>query len=178
MSKLTQFGHSFQVKIISALITDRDFLQQSFDMISPDYFDNDAGKWIVKNTLIYFDNYKTIPTMEVFKVEVDKLTNEVQGVAIKDLLKQAYKSSKSEDLDFVKNTFLDFCKNQTLKNALMKSVDLLELGDYDDIRNLIDKALKAGVEKDLGHEYIAVLCTSLVNLSTSTLKTSIVGIVL
>ena len=86
MGKLTQFGHSFQIKIISALITDRDFLQQSFDMVSPDYFDNDASKWIIKNTLNYFDKYKTIPTMEVFKVEVDKVINEVQGVAVKDLL--------------------------------------------------------------------------------------------
>ncbi len=121
MSKLTQFGHSFQVKVLSVLITDRDFLQQSADIVSPDYFDNDASKWIIKKTLGYYNKYKTIPTMEVFKVEVDKLINEVQGVAVKDLLKQAYKSSKSEDLDFVKNTFLDFCKNQTLKNALMKS---------------------------------------------------------
>ena len=42
MSKLTQFGHSFQVKVLSVLITDRDFLQQSADIVSPDYFDNDA----------------------------------------------------------------------------------------------------------------------------------------
>ena len=171
MSKLTQFGHSFQVKIISALITDRDFLQQSFDMISPDYFDNDAGKWIVKNTLIYFDKYKTIPTMEVFKVEVDKIKNEVQGIAVKELLKEAYKSSKSNDLDFIKNTFLDFCKNQTLKNALMKSVDLLEMGDYDDIRNLIDKALKAGLERDIGHEYITELEDRFREEARSTIET-------
>ena len=39
----------------------------------------------------------------------------------------------------------------------MKSVDLLELGDYDDIRNLIDRALKAGTERDIGHEYLAEL---------------------
>jgi len=157
MSKLTQFGHSFQIKVLSVLITDRDFLQQSSDIVSPDYFDNDASKWIIKKTLIYYNKYKTVPTMEVFKVELDKITNEVQGVAVKDLLKQTYKSSKSDDLKYVKNTFLDFCKNQTLKNALMKSVDLLELGDYDDIRNLIDKALKAGVERDIGHEYMTEL---------------------
>ena len=157
MSKLTQYGHSFQIKAIAILITDRDFLQQISDIVSPDYFDNDEVKWIIRKTLGYYSKYKTIPTMEVFKVEIDKIINEVQGVAVKDLLKQAYKSSKSEDLSFVKNTFLDFCKNQTLKNALMKSVDLLELGDYDDIRNLIDKALKAGVERDNGHEYITEL---------------------
>ena len=157
MSKLTQYGHSFQTKAIGILITDRAFLQQIADIVSPDYFDNDAGKWIIRKTLKYYNEYKTVPTMEVFKVELENLQQELQNVAVKDLLKQAYKASKATDLGFVKDTFLDFCKNQTLKGALMKSVDLLELGDYDDIRNLIDKALKAGTERDIGHEYLAEL---------------------
>ena len=154
MSKLTQYGHAFQTKSLGILITDREFLQQIEDIVSPDYFDNDAGKWIIRKTLKYYNEYKTIPTMEVFKVEVEGINQELQSVAVKDLLKQAYKASKATDLKFVKDAFLDFCKNQTLKNALMKSVDLLELGDYDDIRNLIDRALKAGTERDIGHEYI------------------------
>ena len=154
MSKLTQYGHSFQTKAIGILITDRDFLQQIADIVSPDYFDNDAGKWIIRKALKYYNEYKTVPTMEVFKVELENLKQELQNVAVKDLLKQAYKASKATDLNYVKDTFLDFCKNQTLKNALMKSVDLLELGDYDDIRTLIDIALKAGTERDIGHEYI------------------------
>jgi len=157
MSKLTQYGHAFQIKALAILITDRDFLQQIADIVSPDYFDNDAGKWIMRKTLKYFNEYKSIPTMEVFKVEVEGINQELQSVAVKDLLKQAYKASKATDLNYVKDAFLDFCKNQTLKGALMKSVDLLELGDYDDIRNLIDRALKAGTERDIGHEYITEL---------------------
>ena len=157
MSKLTQYGHAFQIKALAILITDRDFLQQIADIVSPDYFDNDAGKWVIRKTLKYYNEYKTIPTMEVFKVEVESIHQELQSVAVKDLLKQAYKASKATDLNYVKDAFLDFCKNQTLKNALMKSVDLLELGDYDDIRNLIDRALKAGTERDIGHEYVTEL---------------------
>jgi replicative DNA helicase len=157
MSKLTQYGHAFQIKALAILITDRDFLQQIADIVSPDYFDNDAGKWVIRKTLKYYNEYKTIPTMEVFKVEIEGIHQELQSVAVKDLLKQAYKASKATDLNYVKDAFLDFCKNQTLKNALMKSVDLLELGDYDDIRSLIDRALKAGTERDIGHEYVTEL---------------------
>lgn len=154
MNKLTQYGHPFQTKALSALLTDKDFLQQSADIISPDYFDSDASKWIIRKTLKYYNEYNTTPTMELFKVELESVKNEVQGVAIKEQLKETYKSSKAKDLNYIKDTFLDFCRNQTLKSALIRSVDLLELGDYDDIRNLIDKALKAGVAKDLGHEYL------------------------
>lgn len=154
MSKLEQYGHNFQVKVLSTLIKDREFLQQVADIVSPDFFDNEANKWIIGKTLEYFNEYRTTPTMEVFKVEMDKIRNEIQQVAVKEQLKETFKSTKSPDLEYVKQTFLDFCRNQTLKTALLSSVDLLEIGNYEDIRRLIDNALKAGVEKNIGHEYI------------------------
>ena len=49
--------------------------------------------------------------MEVFKVEVEGIQNEVQAVAVKEQLKETYKSSQVKDLEYIKNTFLDFCKN-------------------------------------------------------------------
>ena len=154
MSKLEQYGHSFQVKVLSTLVKDKEFLQQVADIVSPDFFDNEANKWIVSKTLEYFNEFRTTPTMEVFKVEVEKIKNEIQQVAVKEQLKETFKSTKSPDLEFVKQTFLDFCRNQTLKTALLSSVDLLEIGNYEDIRRLIDNALKAGVEKNIGHNYM------------------------
>ena len=35
----------------------------------------------------------------------------------------------------------------------MTSVDLLKAGDFEAIRGLVDNALKAGQDKNLGHEY-------------------------
>jgi len=156
-NKLTQYGHSFQTKALALLVTNREFLQQVADIVYPEYFDSDANKWIAEHTIKYYNEYKTIPTMEVFKVELDKIPNEIISVAVKEQLKETYKSTKASDLEFVEKTFIDFCKNQTLKNALLKSVDLLGMGGYDDIRTLIDNALKAGVEKSLGHEYLKEL---------------------
>ena len=154
MSKLEQYGHNFQIKTLSVLLRDKEFLQQVADIVSPDFFDNEANKWIISKTLEYFNEFKTTPTMEVFKVEVENIRNEIQQVAVKEQLKETFKSTTSPDLDYVKQTFLDFCRNQTLKSALLSSVDLLEIGNYEDIRRLIDNALKAGVEKNLGHDYM------------------------
>mgnify|MGYP007048892516 CR=1 FL=1 len=44
-------------------------------------------------------------------------------------------------------------KNQALKNAIVQSVDILESsGDYEQIKQLVDEAMKAGIEKNIGHE--------------------------
>jgi replicative DNA helicase len=90
--------------------------------------------------------------MEVLKVELKKIDNEVMQLSIKEQLKEAYKSS-DEDLKYIEEEFSNFCKNQQLKKALLSSVDLLNAGDYDSIRNLVDNALKAGQDKNIGHEY-------------------------
>ena len=91
--------------------------------------------------------------MDTLKVELQKLDNEVLQIACKEQLKIAYVSS-DEDLEYVKEEFTNFCKNQQLKRALMTSVDLLKAGDFDGIRSLVDNALKAGNDKNVGHEYV------------------------
>ena len=90
--------------------------------------------------------------MEVLKVELQKLDNEVLQISLKEQLKSAYVAS-DEDLDYIQEEFTNFCKNQQLKKALMTSVDLLKAGDFDGIRHIVDNALKAGQDKNVGHEY-------------------------
>jgi archaellum biogenesis ATPase FlaH len=157
MNTLTEFGHNFQTKTLSALIFDSNFLQQVHDLVSEDYFDNEATKWISKNIVSYFEEYKTNPTLEVFKVKISDISNDVLKVAVKDQLKQILENKNASDLPFVKDKFLNFGKDQSLKKALIKSVDLLPLGDYEGIRNLIDSALKAGSDRSVGHEYLVQL---------------------
>ena len=59
MSKLEQYGHNFQIKTLSSLLKDKEFLQQVADIVSPDFFDNEANKWIISKTLEYFNEFRT-----------------------------------------------------------------------------------------------------------------------
>jgi len=152
LNTLDKYGNAFQIKVISCLLTDKKFLISIHDVMSDDYFSNQAHKWIIKEILKYFDKYHTTPSMEVLKVELKKIDNEVLQISIKEQLREAYKSS-DEDLAYVEEEFSNFCKNQQLKKALLTSVDFLNSGDYDSIRSLIDNALKAGQDKNVGHEY-------------------------
>ena len=153
-NRLTEFGHNFQIKSIVCLMTKPNFIEQVIDILDESQYDNDSLKWIVKECKKYFNEYKKPVTLDVFKVKVNEVSNDILKTTIVETLKEVYRHMESNDLDFVQDKLLDFFKNQTLKNAIIKSVDILESnGDYEAIKNLIDDAMKAGTERDIGHEY-------------------------
>jgi replicative DNA helicase len=152
LSNLNSYGPGFQIKVLASLLNHKEFLINIHDILSEDYFDNQAHKWIIKEVLKYYEKYHTTPTMEVLKVELKRIQNEVLQISIKEQLKEAYKSL-NDDLAFIQEEFSTFCKNQMLKKALLQSVDLLQAGDYDSIKFMIESAMKAGQDKNVGHEY-------------------------
>ena len=153
--RLSSYGYSFQIKVITALLTDRMFMQQISDILLPTYFESEANNWVVDTILEYNKEYKTSPTLEVMKVKLDAVEHDVLKQQIIDHLKDAWKFVEATDLQFIKEQALDFCKNQEIKKAILSSVDLLKNGRYDDIKAKIDDALKAGGDKDIGHDYMS-----------------------
>jgi hypothetical protein len=151
---LSEYGYNFQSKVITALLSDKGFLQQVSDIIEPNYFESEANNWLVGKIITYYDKYRNAPTNEVFKSELLNIDDMVLKSTIVDSLKDTEKFKESSDLEYVKSTVLDFCKNQKMKAAIIESVDLLKGGKFDLIKKIIDNALKAGADKDIGHEYI------------------------
>ena len=70
VNKLSDFGYNFQIKLISALFTDKNFLQQVSDILEPSYFESEATKYIVKCVKSHIKEFKTQPSMEVMKVKI------------------------------------------------------------------------------------------------------------
>ena len=151
--KLSEYGWGFQVKVVAAMFTDRMFLQQIADIIQADYFESDANSWIMEVILEHFREYKTPPTKDVLKVKVTDIDNDVLKTAVLEQLKEVFRYMESDDLTFVKDEILRFCKNQEIKRAIMDSVSLLKMGNYDEIKTKIDGAMKAGADTDIGLEY-------------------------
>ena len=168
---LTQFGTSFQSKIIASLMSDIKFVQTISDILQPDMFDSDSNKWLVKTIRKYYYEYKKQPTLEVIKYKIDEIDNDVLKSGVVEKLRDVWKNIESTDLEFVQSETLDFCKNQTLKNAILESVDMLENKNYDGIKSIIDDAMKPGTERDLGHDYIPSLEIRLEESARITVKT-------
>lgn len=149
---LNDYGKGFQLKVLGALLTHKEFLLNVRDVLRVEYFDSDAHKWIVNEILKYWDTYHTTVTMEVLNIEYKKIENEVLKVAVKEELKNSYEASQA-DLEYVEEEFTLFCRNQEMKRAILASAEKLKNNDFEGIRYLVENALKAGANKSIGHEY-------------------------
>ena len=153
LQKLNQYGPVFQVKVLGALLTQRQFLINIIDSLDSEYFESSAHKWIIEYIQKYFSEYHTTPTVETLSIEVKKIENEVLRISIAEALREAYKMSDNSDLEWVENEFSTFCRNQQVKKAILGSVQLLEMNDFESILQLISKAVNAGEDKTIGLDY-------------------------
>ena len=172
IDNLKKFGSEFQIKCISGLVSDKTFIERISDILEPDSFETDAHKFIVKETISYFLQYKDLPTLAVFKVKVDSIENDLLKQSVVEQLRLVYQKISDTDLKYIKEQFLEFCKNQKIKNAIMESVDHLKSGQYDKIKHVVDIAMKAGMERNIGHEYMVDIEQRMSQMARKTVKTN------
>ena len=67
--RLSSYGYAFQIKVITALLVDKSFLQQISDIMLSSYFESEANSWIIDTILEYHKEYKSSPT---FRIETSK----------------------------------------------------------------------------------------------------------
>lgn len=172
VNNLKKFGNSFQTKCLGIIMTDRAFLERIFDILSPDHFETDAHKWIVKFVMEYFPKYRDIPTMSVFQVEIQKIQDVVLQAALVEQVKASFFQQSAPDTKYIKEQFLEFCKNQKLKNAIWAAQGYLKTGDYDSIWSVINEASRAGIERNFGSDYAMDFEERMSASARSTIKTN------
>lgn len=171
IDNLKKFGPEFQLKCISGLISDKPFMERISDIVDPISFETDAHQWIVKTALNYFLQYKELPTLVAFQVKVDAVEQVDFKNEIVSQLRLVFNKITDSDLMYVKEQFLEFCRNQTLKNAIMESVDHLKNGHYEKIKSVVDHAMKAGMERNIGHDYMTDIEKRMSVMSRNTIAT-------
>ena len=167
---LTKYGSVFQTKIITCLLADQDFAITVYDMIKPELLDTEAKQWLVRQIKEYYYEYKVTPTLSALKVKLNEVSSELLRDSIVDELREVTKNIEAPDLEFVKNETTIFCKNQMLKEAIIKSVDLIQTGRYDEIKRVVDNAMRAGTHRDIGLDYIKEFDSILDDINRATIS--------
>lgn len=147
-----QFGSAFQTKVIAGLLIDQSFVDKIWAILKPEYFDSKIHNWLFKNIVKHYEAYRTMPTVEDLDMYMREEKNETQRLEAFELLKSVQKSDPA-GLRLAKDRALDFCKNHNMRNALLHSVTLWEQGKYEEIKKEVERALFAGEDDGIGHDY-------------------------
>jgi len=78
--------------------------------------------------------------------------NEALQLQVKDFFSRIH-TAEISDKEFIKDTSLDFCRKQKLKEALMQTIDLMQ-SSFDEISKVINTALTLGTGNEAGYEYL------------------------
>ena len=152
----SQFGKTFQENLCQLVLHDRLFSDQIKEVMDIPFLELKYLQVFVKIIFDYREKYNVHPSMSIMTTLLrTQLANENELIQ-KQVRDYFVRLSKTlvQDEEFIKNTALDFCKKQVLKEAILKSVPLLQKSSFEDIQTLINEAMKLGVGNDFGYDYI------------------------
>lgn len=156
-SSLSTYGKNFQEKLCFLILEDRIFSDRMMEILKVDFLESKYLQWFVDKIFEYKTKYKTHPSKEtietILKSSLSK-ENELLQKQVLDFYARLTKNLNIDDAEFIKNESIDFCRKQKLHEAMLKAAGLLKINSFDEIKTVIDAAMKAGAPIDVGHDFI------------------------
>ena len=153
----SKFGNMFQENLAKLILMDRAYSDQIGEVLETEYFETKYLKRFTNLIYQYKEKYEVHPSMNLMasliNTEMDK-EDDLVIKQVRDFLIRIHSDPAVQGEEYIKDTALDFCKKQKLKEAIVKSVRLLEKSSFDEISDLINEALKLGQSNDFGYHYI------------------------
>ena len=157
MENLGVFGKSFQENLCKLLLYDRPFCDQMQEVLDVGFFELKYLQLFTEKLFNSKTKYQVHPTNEaltaILRSEIQD-QNPVLQKQVRDFFVRLSTDENIADREYTKSKALDFCKKQVLKDAIMKSVPLINRCSFEEIEKLIKEALRLGLDNDYGYDYI------------------------
>ena len=152
----SKFGKDFQESLCQMILQDRPFADQIMEVLDIGFLELHYLRVFVQKIFEYREEFGVHPT---YKIMIAIIRAEIEGenVATQQQLRNYFArihDAQVSGSDYIKRTALDFCRKQKLKEAMIKSVPLLEKSSFDQIAKIINDAIKLGDHSDHGYDYI------------------------
>jgi archaellum biogenesis ATPase FlaH len=152
----SQYGKDFQETFCQLMLVDRPFADQMLEVLDVNFLELRYLQVFIELIANYREKYSVHPTEKIMtsilRTELENQNDSVQQ-QIRNFFARISKN-EIEESEYIKATSLDFCRKQKLKEAMMKSVKLLQRSSFDEIAEVINGALKLGSDSNFGHDYI------------------------
>jgi replicative DNA helicase len=155
-SDFGRFGKAFQESLCQLILLDRPFSDQISEVLDLNFLELRYLQVFVKRVFDYRQEYGVHPTpkimITILRTELDN-ENEAVKKQVRDYFTRIF-NVEIEGAEYIKDTALDFCRKQKLKEAMLRSVSLLQTASFDEISKEINDALKLGASSDFGYDYL------------------------
>ncbi len=153
-----RFGKTFQENLVQLILDDRAFADQISEVMDTSFLELKYLRVFVDKIFDYRKKYGTHPSRDtittILRTDIDK-ENELLQKQVREYFARISSNEFSVDGEqHIKDTSLDFCKKQKLKEAMIKSVGLIQNSSYDEISKIINDALKLGTDNNHGYDFI------------------------
>ena len=151
----SRFGKSFQESLCQLVLQDRPFADQISEVLDYNFFELKYLQVFIKKIFSYRDKYGVHPSPKIM-LTILRSDLENENDAIQKQIRDYYARIYDQDIrdsKYIKDTSLEFCKKQKLKEAMLKSVELLQNSSFDEIAKTINDALILGSDNDFGYDY-------------------------
>ena len=152
----SRFGKHFQESMVQLMLEDRSYCDQITEVLNISFFELSYLQVFVSKLISYREKYKVHPTYKamitILRTDLES-ENEALQLQVKDFFSRIH-TAEISDKEFIKDTSLDFCRKQKLKEALMQTIDLMQSSSFDEISKVINTALTLGTGNEAGYEYL------------------------
>ena len=154
----SNFGKTFQEDLCHLILADRPFADQIFEVFDTNFLELKHLRVFIKKISGYRKRYGVHPTEKIMKsiirTEIKREPESIQ-VLIRDYYARVLSTGlEPEGSEYIKDVSLDFCRKQKLKEALIKSVDLIKRSSFEEVSSVINEAIKLGSDNDFGYDYL------------------------
>ena len=154
----SKYGKTFQEKLAFIILDDRVFADRMMEVLNIEFLEYKYLQTFVEKIFSYKTKYGSQPShdtmMTIVKSGIVEENEVLQDQISKYYAKVLANVNILESCEYIKETSLDFCRKQKLREAMLKSSSLLQKCSFDEISVLINNALKAGADADFGYDYI------------------------
>lgn len=153
----SKFGKPFQEKVFQGMLTDTTWASQMVEVVDPSYFDLKYLSFLCDKYFAYYNKYRTFPTLQILitiiKEDLKKSSDVVLRDQIIEYLQRMRANPDAGDIAYVKDKSLEFCKRQAFKDALEKSVELIQTEKYESVISIMKEAISVGMPNTTGHDF-------------------------
>jgi len=152
----SKFGKDFQESLCQMILQDRPFADQIMEVLDIGFLELHYLRVFVQKIYEYREKYNVHPSYKIM-ISIIRADIEEENAATQQQLRNYFArihDSQVTGSEYIKTTALDFCRKQKLKEAMIRSVPLLEKSSFDQIAKIINDAIKLGDHTDHGYDYV------------------------